>query len=68
MLFIAVTIGLAERGVLSMAITRMVNSPDHRKDDVPVTEQICTAPQWAVNETGGVIIDESVNNDYRLII
>lgn len=60
MLFIATTIAFAERGVLPMAITRMVAIP--QQNDVPTNEAICTAPKWAANATDGpVIFDEAVS-------
>lgn len=48
MIFMAVVIGLLERNVLNIAITRMVVIPNTHIADVPANEPICSAPGWIV--------------------
>lgn len=63
MLFFAVMIGLAERSVLTMAITRMVHIPNQNVNESTISSQsFCAAPKWAVDEgDGSVIIDQAVS-------
>lgn len=62
MMFFAVLIGLAERSVLPMAITRMVEIPNQNVATVPATESVCAAPDWAANNTDSIsAIDQSVS-------
>lgn len=63
MLFLAVTIALAERAVLPMAITRMVQIPNQDTNaTAAATEPICTAPNWATSNADGTtpVPDEAV--------
>lgn len=63
MLFVAVMIGLSERSVLPMAITRMVAIPNQSANVTTTTssESFCAAPEWAASEgDGSVIIDQAV--------
>lgn len=61
MLFFAILVGLAERSVLPMAITRMVHAPHQSAEESPTAESYCSAPDWIVNQTGGIAApDESV--------
>lgn len=46
MIFFAVVIGLLERNVLNIAITRMVVIPNIHTTDAPSNEPICSAPGW----------------------
>lgn len=60
-LFIGITIAFAERSVLSMAITRMVEIPNQNVTTPSKIEPICEAPEWAVNTTGGTtVVDQAV--------
>lgn len=64
-LFIGITIAFAERSVLSMAITRMVQIPNQNVTNPTKIEPICEAPEWAVNASSGTtIIDQAVNLIY----
>lgn len=61
MLFVAVMIGLSERSVLPMAITRMVAIPNQSANVTVSSESFCVAPEWAVDDgDGSVIIDQAV--------
>lgn len=60
-LFIGITIAIAERSVLSMAITRMVEIPNQNATVSSKVEPICEAPQWALNGSSGtIVIDQAV--------
>lgn len=63
-LFLGITIAFAERSVLSMAITRMVEIPNQNVTSTPTktNQPICEAPEWAVNASSGTaVIDQAVN-------
>lgn len=60
--FIGITIGYAERSILPMVITRMVDIPHQNATASSKIEPICEAPGWEVNKTNGtVVIDQAVN-------
>lgn len=62
MMFFAILIGLSERSVLPIAITRMVAIPHQNDSTMPSTESYCTAPDWTVsNQTDSTTsVDQSV--------
>lgn len=66
MLFVALAIAFAERGILPMTITRMVAIPNQSANDkLTSNETICTSPHWApMNQSSLVnvdIIDQAVS-------
>lgn len=61
MMFFAILVGLSERSVLSMAITRMVHSPHQEGESQPLSDKYCAPPDWVGNGTGGVtVMDQAV--------
>ncbi|KAJ6644335.1 Sialin [Pseudolycoriella hygida] len=65
-LFFGITIAIAERSVMSMAITRMVEIPNlnvtsSSKED----KAICEAPHWAVNTSSGTTITDQAQQGVK---
>lgn len=63
MLFFGMCIAFAERSVLPIAITRMVNIPNKSptQNATAAAEPICMPPDWAIDQSDGTtIIDQAV--------
>lgn len=60
MIFCAILVGIAERTVLSMAITQMVHRPHQNNTEKPPAESYCSPPVWAVNQTRTAITVNSM--------